>query len=108
MFVKTLILFIGLISLNACVSSTGKETDIVAADKSAGIVKIGFQNFHGGSPFYVIQDQGLDANWESGMIKAKAVCRKWGYSDAEWLNKTVVQSSAELTQDFTRLIQCVN
>ncbi len=56
----------------------------------------------------MIKDGGVKANWDSGMFKAQKVCKKWGYSDAEWLNNTVMQDGSQVAQDFYRLIQCVN
>ena len=37
MLIKSLLLFIGVVSLTACVSSAGKDTDVISADKSAAL-----------------------------------------------------------------------
>ncbi|WP_133745276.1 MULTISPECIES: hypothetical protein [Pantoea] len=76
---KTILIAILLIS--GCASSTGKPVEVVNADRSAGIVTVGFVK----SDSLPLSDDGSGARWGDAVGIAAKVCSKWGYKSAEEL-----------------------
>lgn len=66
--------------LSGCATSDGKPVDIVDADRSAGIVEIGY--VHVGAPLI---DNGEGARWDMAISLADSVCKRWGYQCADLL-----------------------
>lgn len=69
--------------LVACATSTGKPVDVVDADKSKGVVSVGFIHTEN----LPLMDNGEGARWDEALGIAEGVCKKWGYTGAEQLTK---------------------
>lgn len=69
--------------LVACATSTGKPVDVVDADKSKGVVSVGFIHTEN----IPLMDNGEGARWSEAMGIAEGVCKRWGYTGAEQLTK---------------------
>nr|WP_321269056.1 YecR family lipoprotein [uncultured Tolumonas sp.] len=78
---KSHLLLFTTITLSSCATSNGKPVEVVSADRSGGIVTVGFVNAQN----LPLIDDGSKANWGDAVGIAGNVCRKWGYDRAEEL-----------------------
>lgn len=73
------------LALTGCASSDKYHAnEVVDANRSNGTVDVGF--YHNGAP---LTDSGEKADWTDAMETARTVCKKWGYSEVEPMNKRI-------------------
>lgn len=70
--------------LVACAIEPRKTVGVIGADKTRGVVSVGFIHTEN-APF---TDNGKEARWEDAYEIAEEVCKDWGFNKAEQLTKT--------------------
>lgn len=105
---KNLILLGCVLTLTGCASLKDEVATPLDMDRSAGTVKMGF--YYDGRGTY---DDCSSAHWENATATATKICKRWGYSGAEYVEGTGVKSGyfngygALMQGTCSRLYQCL-